>query len=106
MRLRQTPLQGTIKPIDFAHDLGVHFVLGAKPLGSRARIRRRWVYQLVEFWTWPPKHVRHCHGPFVFVDEMPVVEVLPHLVLKEPAQFPVKQRLLWIVTQPSVSQQL
>ncbi|MPN38098.1 hypothetical protein SDC9_185622 [bioreactor metagenome] len=61
--------------------------------------------QLIQIRGLVSKHLGHLVRPNLLVQHVRIVEVLSHLMLEEPGQFPINQDLIRIVGQSLVAQQ-
>ena len=105
-RFRQPPLHRAVQLVRLFHHGGIHLQLVAEELDALTRLRGLRVEQLVVVRPAATEHARDFLRPLVFIDEMRIIEVLPHLVLEEPGELAVEQRLLGIIADALIAQQL
>ncbi|OQB89054.1 MAG: hypothetical protein BWX84_02601 [Verrucomicrobia bacterium ADurb.Bin118] len=103
--LGQPPFQRPVPVIHLFHEDRVHFIhVGeqVEPLEIRGRLRMQ---ERVEIGPAVAKYPGHLGRPLLLVVHVGVIEIVAHLVLKEPTQLAVKQGLVGVVVQALVAQQ-
>ena len=105
MRLRQTPLDGSISFVDFLHEQRIHLVLAHKQLASFLLVLSLGIDQFFEIRLFLAENFGHFIGPLLFVVHVGVIQVLAEFVLKEPRQLAINQGFIGVPAQAIIAQQ-
>ena len=105
VRLGQTPVQRAILFIHRLRKFGVNFVPVPEHQCIRPFRRRDRVEQSCEIGSPRAEKRHHFLRPAGLVIHVCIVQVRPHLVLKEPGKFTVNQYVVFVVFQAVIAQQ-